>query len=94
MAPWPASNTDPFPFTERRNPSHRFTFTVVGLRGARDMPSDLDRPERWRALAAEALKVAKQLSDPTANRIMIAIAEAYLSLARRAEERAKSENSN
>jgi hypothetical protein len=50
------------------------------------MPSDLDRPERWRALAAEALKTAKQLTDPIANRVMIAIAEAYLRLAQRAEE--------
>jgi hypothetical protein len=58
------------------------------------MPSaDLDRPERWRALAAEALEVAAQLTDPTANRIMIAIAEAYLRLAGRAEERNSPEKS-
>jgi hypothetical protein len=49
--------------------------------------SDLDRPERWRALAAEALETAKGLTDPTANRVMIAIAEAYLRQAQRAEER-------
>jgi hypothetical protein len=62
---------------------------------AREMPShldhpersDLDRPERWRALAAEALETAKGLTDPTANRVMIAIAEAYLRQAQRAEER-------
>ena len=66
---------------------------VSALVGAREMPSDLDRPERWRALAAEALDVAQQLTDPTANRIMIAIAEAYLRLARRAEERDKPKES-
>jgi hypothetical protein len=51
------------------------------------MPSDLDRPERWRALAAEALEIAKQLTDPVTNRIMVKIAEAYLRLAQRADER-------
>lgn len=57
------------------------------------MPSDLDRPERWRALAAEALEGAKQLTDPTAHRVMIAIAEAYLRLAQRVEERNNREKS-
>jgi hypothetical protein len=58
------------------------------------MPSDLDHPERWRALAAEALKTAQELTDPTANALMIAIAEAYLRLAERAEERNNPERSN
>jgi hypothetical protein len=51
------------------------------------MPSDLGRPERWRTLAAEALETARQVTDPTAHRVMIAIAEAYLRLAQQAEER-------
>jgi hypothetical protein len=66
---------------------------LTGIVGAREMPSEQDRPERWRALAAEALDVANELTDPTANRIMIAIAEAYLRLARRAEERDNPEKS-
>jgi hypothetical protein len=56
------------------------------------MPSDVDRPARWRALAAEALEVAKELTDPAANRFMIAIAEAYQRLAQRAEERTEESN--
>jgi hypothetical protein len=56
------------------------------------MPSDGDSPRRWRALAAEAFEVAKELTDPAANRIMIAIAETYQRLAQRAEERAETSN--
>jgi hypothetical protein len=53
------------------------------------MPSDPDRSERWRALAAEALEIAQQLTEPAAMQIMLRIAEGYLDLARRAEERVK-----
>ena len=49
--------------------------------------SEADRAERWRWLAAEALDLAKQLTDPTAKQVMLAIAEKYTELAHRAEER-------
>jgi hypothetical protein len=51
------------------------------------MPLDEDRPAPWRALAAEALDVAKQLTDPAAKQIMLAIAEKYVELAERVDER-------
>jgi hypothetical protein len=57
------------------------------------MPPETDRPAQWRALGAEALAVAKQLTDPDARRVMLAIAEKYLELAERAEKR-RSENGN
>jgi hypothetical protein len=41
--------------------------------------------ERWRALAKEALVLSQRLSDPTAQRVMLRIAEAYDSLADRAK---------
>jgi len=77
----------------RGTPYRRQRLPLSMLVGARKMPSDLDRAERWRALAAEALEVAKELTDPAANRIMIAIAEAYQRLAQRAEERNSPEES-
>jgi hypothetical protein len=49
--------------------------------------SPTDRVEYWRSLAAEALDLAKQLTDTTAKQMMLAIAEKYTELARRAEER-------
>jgi hypothetical protein len=57
------------------------------------MASGRDRAERWKELAAEALAVANDLSDPEARQIMLAIAGAYERLARRAEER-DSDNSD
>lgn len=51
--------------------------------------SRTDRAERWRSLAAEALDLAKQLTDPTAKQVMLAIAEKYTELAQRAEERSR-----
>lgn len=51
--------------------------------------SRTDRAERWRSLAAEALDLAKQLTDPTAKQVMLAIAEKYMELAQRAEERSR-----
>ena len=56
------------------------------------MPSESDSPGRWRALAAEALDVARQLSDPVAKKIMLVIAEKYQQLAERAEERRDKDN--
>jgi hypothetical protein len=49
---------------------------------------------RWRALAAEALDVARQLTDPMAKQIMLAIAEKYRELAERAEEQGEKGSSN
>jgi hypothetical protein len=53
------------------------------------MSSEVSSPERWRALAAEALDIAKQLTDPIAQQIMMAIVEKYVALAERAERRDK-----
>jgi hypothetical protein len=57
------------------------------------MPPEIDRPARWRALAAEVLNVAQQLTDPVAKQIMLAIAEKYAALAERAEKRDKKDDS-
>jgi hypothetical protein len=51
------------------------------------MPPETDRPAQWRALGAEALAVAKQLTDPDARQIMLEIAEKYREMAERAEKR-------
>jgi hypothetical protein len=56
------------------------------------MPSESDSPERWRALAAEAFEVARQLTDPVAKKIMLVIAEKYGHLAERAEKRRDKDN--
>jgi hypothetical protein len=53
------------------------------------MSSEINSSERWRALAAEALDIAKQLTDPIAKQVMIAIVEKYAELAERAENRNK-----
>lgn len=50
------------------------------------MPPETDRPAWWRALAAEALAVAEEMTDPAARQIMLAIAEKYMELAERAEK--------
>jgi len=49
------------------------------------MPSEPDRPARWRALAAEALDLAQQLSEPSAKEAMIVVADQYVALAEGAE---------
>jgi hypothetical protein len=56
------------------------------------MPAD-QGSERWRALAAEALAVAQQLTDPAGKEAMLLIAERYLELAERAEQRSKEDRS-
>jgi hypothetical protein len=48
---------------------------------------ETDRAEWWRSLAAEALDLAKVLTDPAAKQVMLAIVEKYVELAERAEER-------
>lgn len=53
-----------------------------------------DLSARWRALAAEALDVARQLTDPVAKQIMLAIAEKYRELAERAEGRGETDNNS
>ena len=53
------------------------------------MPSEPDRPARWRALAAEALCLAQELTDPAAKETMLLIAEKYMVLAERAKRRSK-----
>jgi hypothetical protein len=51
------------------------------------MPSDADCVDRWRQLAAEAVSVARGLTDPEARKAMLDIAGAYEFLAQRLEER-------
>ena len=53
------------------------------------MPSQTDRPAWWRALAAEALGLAQELTDQEAKDAMLLIAEKYLELAERTERRGK-----
>jgi hypothetical protein len=58
------------------------------------MASNGDAARRWRTLAAEARAVADEMSDARARQIMLRIAEGYEHLARRAEGRAKKEDSS
>ena len=51
------------------------------------MPEDLDDVARWRSLAAEALSLAAQMSDPASNQTMLDIALGYEHIAQRAERR-------
>jgi hypothetical protein len=51
------------------------------------MPDDLDDVARWRSLAAEALSLAAQMSDPTSKQTMLSIALGYEHIAQRAERR-------
>jgi len=52
-----------------------------------------DPVHRWRALADDARVAAEQATDPDARRSLLAIAEGYERLAKRAEERAKDKKS-
>ena len=51
------------------------------------MPDDLDDVARWRSLAAEALSLAAQMSDPASKQAMLSIAVGYEHIAQRAEKR-------
>ena len=51
------------------------------------MPEDLDDVARWRSLAAEALSLAAQMSDPASKQTMLDIALGYEHIAQRAERR-------
>ena len=46
------------------------------------MPEDLDDVARWRSLAAEALSLAAQMSDPASKQTMLDIAQANDAIAR------------
>jgi hypothetical protein len=50
--------------------------------------------KRWRALAAEALDVAAQMTDPDARTIMLDIAHGYLRLAEHLEARERNKPSS
>ncbi len=56
------------------------------------MPAD-QGSERWRELAAEALALIQELTDPAAKQAMLMIAQRYLELAERAEQREKDDRS-
>jgi hypothetical protein len=45
--------------------------------------------ERWRALAAEALAVAREMTDPDAKAIMLEIAARYERLAKAADKKSR-----
>ncbi len=47
----------------------------------------LNDPEHWRGRAEEARTIAEDIHDPEAKRMMLAIAEGYEQLAKRAEDR-------
>jgi hypothetical protein len=47
----------------------------------------INNPQHWRDRAEEARVNAEQMSDPEAKRMMLEIAEGYLRLAERAEQR-------
>jgi hypothetical protein len=51
------------------------------------MAPDTDAAARWRALAAEARRVAEELTDPQSRREMLLIAEAYARMAAHADKR-------
>jgi hypothetical protein len=51
--------------------------------------SEGDDASRWRALAAEARRVAVEMTDPESRRTMLLIAEGYDRLAGFAEARKK-----
>jgi len=48
-------------------------------------------PQHWRARAEEARTVAESLFDANCKRMMLEVADDYETLARRAEEREKSQ---
>jgi hypothetical protein len=56
------------------------------------MPSLINDPEHWLERAKEARALAEKIVDPVAKRTMLAIAEGYEKLAKRATERAQLEN--
>ena len=51
------------------------------------MPDDLDDVVRWRSLAADALSLSAQMSDPASKQTMLNIALGYEHIAQRAERR-------
>ena len=51
------------------------------------MPSLFGTPEHWRQRAKEAREMATQIDDVEAKRSMLAVAEHYQQIARRAEAR-------
>jgi hypothetical protein len=53
------------------------------------MPSGGDEMAYWRALAAEARRVAAEMTDPAARLIMLKIAQGYEHMARVVDERRK-----
>ena len=63
-----------------------------GRKGGK-MPAEQDA-ERWETLAAEARAAAERMTDPTAQRTLLAIAAAYERLARSARQRNKASNTN
>jgi L-alanine-DL-glutamate epimerase-like enolase superfamily enzyme len=56
------------------------------------MAPDVDAVKMWRALEAEALAFAEQITDPEAKLSMLMIAQGYRRLAEHAEKRGKPEN--
>lgn len=51
------------------------------------MPTHTDTAEHWLARAQEVRDVANTISDPAARQAMLAVAESYEKLAKRAEAR-------
>jgi hypothetical protein len=61
-----------------------FPDTVAGF----DVPIVYGTAEHWLARAQEAREMAAQMNDPVARQAMLAVADGYESVAKRAEARA------
>ena len=54
------------------------------------MSASVTDPQYWIERAKETRELAEQIDDPLAKRALLAIAQGYLIIARRAEERTRS----
>jgi hypothetical protein len=71
-------------------PSSPFAQKIAKGTNGLSMSEGGDDASRWRALAADARRVAAEMTDPDAHRTMVFIAESYERLARFARIRKKS----
>jgi hypothetical protein len=60
------------------------------ISGLGQMSATITDPRYWIERAKETRELAEQINDPLAKRALLAIAQGYLIVARRAEERTRS----